>query len=74
MDLDDFSDYCFDDLPADALQELENHAIQFTQAQQTHNPLRSAPQQRFSEYGWDGEEEDEDLDTTEVTNDEGVPF
>lgn len=74
MDLDEFSDDGFDDLPPDALQELENHAIQFTQAQQPQQELRRPAQhQRYSDYGWDGEEEDEDLDTTEVTNDEGLP-
>lgn len=69
MDFDEFSDDGFDDIPADALQELENHAIQFTQAQQ----IIPAQNTKDSEYAWDGEEEDDDLDTTEVTNDAGLP-
>lgn len=72
MDLDEFSDDGFDDIPSAALQELENHAIQFTQTQSLQRQNNQPGQQRYSNYGWD-EEEDEDLDTTEVTNDEGVP-
>lgn len=72
MDLDEFSDDGLDDLPDNALQELEQNAIQFTQAQ-TH-AQRSQPSQdaqQYSDYGW--EEEEDDLDTTEVTNDAGAP-
>lgn len=62
MDLDEFSDDGFDDLTDNVLQELENHALQFTQAQ-------PALTQQF-DYAW--EQEDDDLDTTEVINDAGV--
>ena len=71
MDLDEFSDDGFDDIPDNALQELENHAIQFTQAQAS----RSATQQRAvsPEFGgWIDDEDDHD--TTEVTNDAGIPI
>ncbi|UKZ83160.1 hypothetical protein TrVFT333_010965 [Trichoderma virens FT-333] len=65
MDLDEFSDDGFDDLTDNVLQELENHALQSTQAQPQH-----AFTQQF-DYAW--EQEDDDLDTTEVTNDAGLP-
>lgn len=71
MDLDEFSDDGFDDLPDNALQELEDNAIQFTQAQAS----RSATQHQQTgspEVYWI--DEDDDLDTTEVTNDAGVPI
>lgn len=75
MDLDEFSDDGFDDLTDHALQELEQNAIQLTQA---HGAKPSQPrlvsqdaQHHYSDYGW---EEDDDLDTTEVTNDVGVPI
>ncbi|KAK2592685.1 hypothetical protein QQS21_009615 [Conoideocrella luteorostrata] len=71
MDVDEFSDDGFDDLPDNAFQELERSAIQFTQAQIKQPPSQDAPQ-RLSNYGW--EEEDDDLDDTEVTNDVGVPI
>ncbi|KAG5950537.1 hypothetical protein E4U53_004883 [Claviceps sorghi] len=75
MDVDEFSDDGFDDLPDNALQELEQNAIQLTQAQAKRQPapLAAASQRpsRLSDYGW--EEEDDDLDTTEVTNDAGLP-
>lgn len=74
MDMDEFSDDGLDDLPDNALQELENNAIQFTQAQAQVQSQRTIPSQdiqpEYSDYGW---EEDDDLDTTEVTNDVGVP-
>lgn len=74
MDLDEFSDDGLDDLPANALQALEDNAIQFTQAHpaftQQRQPSQGA-QRHYVDYGW--EEEDDDLDTTEVTNDVGVP-
>ncbi|RFN46887.1 hypothetical protein FIE12Z_8861 [Fusarium flagelliforme] len=71
MDLDEFSDDGFDDIPDNALQELENHAIQFTQAQAS----RSATQQRAVSPEFGGWIDDEDdLDTTEVTNDAGIPI
>jgi hypothetical protein len=58
----------FDDLPEHALQDLENKAIQATQAQRL---LLSQPHstQTLDEYGL----EDEDLDDAEVTNDVLVP-
>ena len=70
MDLDEFSDDGFDDLPADALQELERNAIQLTQAPSKAGDDGAA--ERAPSYGW--EDEDDDLDTTEVTNDVGVPI
>ncbi|KAG6003398.1 hypothetical protein E4U21_002073 [Claviceps maximensis] len=76
MEVDEFSDDGFDDLPDNALQELERNAIQLTQAHFVKHqpaPRDAAPQRlsRVSNYGW--EEEDDDLDTTEVTNDAGLP-
>lgn len=74
MDLDEFSDDGLDDIPENALREIENQAIQFTQAQaqltQDHprSSLDGRPLQ--SDYGW---EEDDDLDTAQVVNDAGVP-
>lgn len=70
MDLDEFSDDSLDDLPDNALQELENNAIQFTQAQIQPKTSPQTTQQDDTEYIWI---EDDDLDTTEVTNDVGVP-
>ncbi|KAK5996860.1 hypothetical protein PT974_02205 [Cladobotryum mycophilum] len=70
MDLDEFSDDGFDDLPDNAFQELENQAIQFTQAHQTQQHIPSQGQKhRYAGHGW---EEDDDLDTTEVTNGTGI--
>lgn len=66
MDLDEFSDDGFDDLTDNVLQELENNAIQSTQAQ--HAFTQQADQ---LDYAWG--QEDDDLDTTEVINDAGVP-
>lgn len=71
MDLDEFSDDGFDDLPDNAFQELERNAIQLTQAHIKQPPSQDAPPD-VSNYGW--EEEDDDLDNTEVTNDVGVPI
>jgi hypothetical protein len=65
MDLDEFSDDGFDDLTDNVLQELENRALQSTQAQHA----RHAVTQQLG-YAW--EQEDDDLDTTEVINDGGV--
>ncbi|XWW94845.1 hypothetical protein V2A60_002794 [Cordyceps javanica] len=74
MDLDEFSDDGLDDLPENALREIENQAIQFTQAQAqpTQDQPRSSIDVRAqqSDYGW---EEDDDLDTAQVVNDAGVP-
>ncbi|KAG5980287.1 hypothetical protein E4U55_004193 [Claviceps digitariae] len=77
MEVDEFSDDGFDDLPDNALQELERNAIQLTQAHALKHqpaPQDAAPRRlsRLSNYGW--EEEDDDLDTTEVTNDAGLPI
>lgn len=73
MDLDEFSDDGLDDLPDNALQELENNAIQLTQAQTKfqQKPPSQQTQTTFPEYIWI---EDDDLDTTEVTDDVGVPI
>ncbi|KAG8428100.1 hypothetical protein J3459_006092 [Metarhizium acridum] len=71
MDADEFSDGGFDDLPDNAFQELERNAIQLTQAQIKPSSSRHPPQ-KLSDYGW--EEEDDDLDNTEVTNHVGVPI
>ncbi|PHH89757.1 hypothetical protein CDD83_5322 [Cordyceps sp. RAO-2017] len=75
MDLDEFSDDGFDDLTDHALQELERNAIQLTQAQVSalgqQRPLSQDAQPRISDYGW--EEEDDDLDHTEVIDDAGLP-
>lgn len=78
MDLDEFSDDGFDDLPDNALQELEANAIQFTQAQAQSFSQRQPPPKKpatnfpeVTEVIWI---EDDDLDTTEVTNDVGVPI
>lgn len=69
MDLDEFSDDGLDDLGVTELDALEAHAIQLTQAkQQLTQPQRS--QLQDINYDW---EEDDDLDTTEVTNDAGLP-
>ncbi|KAI1747039.1 hypothetical protein F4782DRAFT_522578 [Xylaria castorea] len=74
MDMDDFSDDDLDALNANALQELENNAIQFTQVQRTYErpnppaPPKSLPPpprgQRRSDvlYGLD----DDDLDDAVV--------
>ncbi|TLD09107.1 uncharacterized protein PgNI_07248 [Pyricularia grisea] len=58
--MDDFSDDGFDDLPDNALQELENTAIQFTQAQ-TQIQQATQPKEVF-----DLDFEDDDLDDTVV--------
>ncbi|KAF5657421.1 uvs-3-like protein [Fusarium heterosporum] len=71
MDLDEFSDDGFDDLPDNALQELEDNAIQLTQAQAHSRPLTQQPRIESPDIVWI---EDDDLDTTEVTNDAGVPI
>lgn len=77
MDLDEFSDDGFDDLPDNALQELENRAITFTQAQQQNRGTPQPPLQPhdgaeggYSDLAW---EDDDDLDTSEVINQAGPP-
>jgi hypothetical protein len=72
MDLDEFSDDGFDDLPDNALQELEDNAIQFTQAQAASRSATQHPRIGSPEVYWI--DEDDDLDTTEVTNDAGFPI
>lgn len=74
MDLDDdFSDDGLDDLTDHALRELERNAIQLTQARAPRSSHASQePPPRVSDYGW--EEEDDDLDNTEVINDAGLPI
>lgn len=75
MDLDEFSDDGLDDLPEKALREIENQAIQFTQAQAqlTQQQPRSSIDAfaQKSDYGWG---EDDDLDTAQVVNDAGIPI
>lgn len=56
--MDDFSDDDLDALNANALQELENNAIQFTQAQKKYDE----PSQNFLDYDF----EDDDLDDAVV--------
>ncbi|KAI5457020.1 hypothetical protein BGZ63DRAFT_495193 [Mariannaea sp. PMI_226] len=68
MDLDEFSDDGLDDLPDNALQALENNAIQLTQAP---NKSTQQPGLTQSEAVWI---EDDDLDTTEVINNDGEPI
>ncbi|KAF4507824.1 hypothetical protein G6O67_004283 [Ophiocordyceps sinensis] len=77
MELDEFSDDGFDDLTDHALEELERNAIQLTQAQAAprlsqQKPPSPEPHTLVSDYGW--EEEDDDLDNTEVINDAGLPI
>ncbi|KAL8381918.1 hypothetical protein RB595_005935 [Gaeumannomyces hyphopodioides] len=61
--MDDFSDDGFDELNDTVLQELENNAIQFTQAQ-TFNQTQAPPQGAGRQSHLDAE--DEDLDDTVV--------
>jgi hypothetical protein len=61
--MDDFSDDEFDNLNDDVLQELENNAIQATQAQRP-DPTQSAPPVRHESFHHDFE--DDDLDDTVV--------
>lgn len=74
MESDDYSDDGLDDLPDNALQEIENNALRLTQAPH-HTPSRPRGTQQctqeYAEHCW---EEDDDLDTTEVTNDNGAPI
>ncbi|KFA48951.1 hypothetical protein S40293_02603 [Stachybotrys chartarum IBT 40293] len=75
MDLDDFPDDGIDDLSDSDLQAIDQLAVHFTQQPPQHTQAISqapAPQknQGYNEYAW---EEDDELDTTEVTNDAGGP-
>ncbi|KAK3290367.1 uncharacterized protein B0H64DRAFT_427652 [Chaetomium fimeti] len=68
--MDDFSDDGFDDLNDTVLQELENNAIQFTQAQQLAQSQAAPPAQNDAfEY----EFEDDDLDDTVVIDEHALP-
>ncbi|KAM0326561.1 hypothetical protein ACHAQA_006430 [Verticillium albo-atrum] len=64
--MDNYSDDGFDDINPNVLQELENNAIQFTQAQ-TQAPPPSTTQAADISYN-DLEFEDDDLDDTELIN------
>ncbi|GAW24202.1 hypothetical protein ANO14919_137840 [Xylariales sp. No.14919] len=70
--MDDFSDDDFDALNANALQELENSAIQFTQAQKTYEHRQPPPPSALQQppdtsYGHDFEDDDlDDLDDAVV--------
>jgi hypothetical protein len=68
MDLDEFSDDGLDDLPDNALQALERNAIQLTQG--PRKPTQQ-PESNYPDAIWI---EDDDLDTTEVTNNAGEPI
>ncbi|TPX10351.1 uncharacterized protein E0L32_008756 [Thyridium curvatum] len=61
--MDDFSDDGFDDLDLNTLQEIENNAIQFTQAQRPL-PTQQQPALDSAEYNY--VLEDDDLDDTLV--------
>ncbi|KAH6631265.1 hypothetical protein F5144DRAFT_547403 [Chaetomium tenue] len=68
--MDDFSDDGFDDLNDTVLQELENNAIQFTQAQQLAQSQAAPPvQDNAFEYDFD----DDDLDDTVVIDEHALP-
>ncbi|EAQ88628.1 hypothetical protein CHGG_05247 [Chaetomium globosum CBS 148.51] len=68
--MDDFSDDGFDDLNDTVLQELENNAIQFTQAQQLAQSQAAPPAQNNAfEYEFD----DDDLDDTVVIDEHALP-
>lgn len=68
--MDDFSDDDWDDLNDTVLQELENNAIQFTQAQKLGQSQPAAPTQR-NDFEYDFE--DDDLDDTVVIDEHAQP-
>ncbi len=73
--MDDFSDDDFDALNANALQELENSAIQFTQAQKTFEPRNPPPARALQpqhDVGYDFEDDDLD-DAVVVVQDALLP-
>ncbi|KAH7324924.1 hypothetical protein B0I35DRAFT_348538 [Stachybotrys elegans] len=74
MDIDEFADDGIDDLSDSDLQAIDQLAVHFTQAAQSQAPPRQTqnanPPRAYPNYNWD---EDDDLDTTEVTNDAGGP-
>ncbi|KAK3323119.1 hypothetical protein B0T19DRAFT_359636 [Cercophora scortea] len=63
--MDDYSDDGFDDLNDKVLQELENNAIQFTQAKLAQSQQQQRRQDSVYEYSFD----DNDLDDTVVIDD-----
>ncbi|TDZ49664.1 hypothetical protein CTRI78_v007973 [Colletotrichum trifolii] len=65
--MEDFLDDDFDELNDTTFQELENNAIQFTQAQRKLDNSQPPPHSQVENYD-DLEFEDDDLDDTEVTN------
>ena len=62
--MDEFSDDGFEDLDESLLQELENNAIQFTQAQKLAQSQAATGAQSLAAYGYGFE--DDDLDDTVV--------
>ncbi|KAI0173159.1 hypothetical protein GGR52DRAFT_542131 [Hypoxylon sp. FL1284] len=66
--MDDFSDDDFDDLNSNVLQELENNAIQSTQAQKQYQPSQTQQQQKSL---FDDDFEDDDLDDAVVQDELG---
>ncbi len=73
--MDDFSDDDFDALNANALQELENSAIQFTQAQKSFEPRNPPPARALQpqhDVGYDFEDDDLD-DAVVVVQDALLP-
>lgn len=67
--MDEFSDDGFDDLNDTALQQLENNAIQFTQAQKLAQSQAPQTQHNAVEYGFD----DDDFDDTVVIDEQAQP-
>ncbi|KAI1762656.1 hypothetical protein GGR53DRAFT_405445 [Hypoxylon sp. FL1150] len=65
--MDDFSDDDFDALNANVLQELENNAIQFTQAQKKYQPSQTQQHQAPLDDNFD----DDDLDDAVVQDELG---
>ncbi|XXG95218.1 hypothetical protein Hte_001478 [Hypoxylon texense] len=73
--MDEFSDDDFDDLNANLLQELENNAIQFTQAQKKYQPSQTQqtqqqPQQQ-PQHQFEDDFDDDDLDDAVVQDELG---
>jgi len=64
-DDDAFDDYDLDDLPEDALDELESNAVQFTQAQHNNHNTTTSAAAEGSDYG-DDDFGDDDLDDNVV--------
>ncbi|KAK4151703.1 hypothetical protein C8A00DRAFT_16920 [Chaetomidium leptoderma] len=71
--MDDFSDDDLDDLNETVLQELENNAIQFTQAQKLA-PTQAAPPTQHNAYdAYEYDFDDDDLDDTIVIDEHAQP-